>query len=162
MLRENWNNKLKISIIVLVILLFSGCRSQSSIQYADDNSDLLIVKKIEQQYQTWYKTPYHYGGNSLNGIDCSAFVHNFYRQKLNIFLPRVTTEQLKSGKPVSELKAGDLVFFKTGKGEKGMHVGIYYKDGNFLHVSTSQGVKFSNLNEKYWQQHYVQAKRFVN
>jgi len=162
MLLTNWNNKFKIFIMVVTIILFNGCGSQASLQYADDKSDFLMVKKIEQQYQTWYKAPYRYGGNSLKGIDCSAFVNNFYNHKLNILIPRVTTDQLKVGKSVPQLRAGDLVFFKTGRGETGMHVGIYYKDGNFLHVSTSKGVKFSNLNDKYWKTRYMQAKRVIS
>ncbi|WP_392551678.1 NlpC/P60 family protein [Orbus wheelerorum] len=146
----------------IIIMLFSGCSSQASLQYADDKSDFLIIQKIEQQYQVWNKTPYRYGGNSLKGIDCSGFVNNFYNQKLNMLIPRVTTDQLKVGESVSQLKAGDLVFFKTGRGTTGMHVGIYYKNGNFLHVSTSKGVKFSNLNEKYWKERYIEAKRIVS
>lgn len=148
------------------MLLFSftmiGCSSSAAFQYADNNSDKVMIKKIDQQYQVWKKTPYRYGGTTLKGIDCSAFTMNFYRQKNNITLPRVTSSQAKIGQSVTKLQAGDLVFFKTGHGETGLHVGIYYKNGRFLHISPSKGVQFANLNNQYWKKHYWLARRVIS
>ena len=39
------------------------------------------------------------------------------------------------------------------------HVGIYTGNNNFIHLSSS-GVKESSLNENYWENHYLGAKRF--
>lgn len=149
-------------ILGIVLLLLNSCRSQASFQNnVEHNADFFMISKIEQQYQQWSNTPYRYGGNSLKGIDCSGLVNDFYNHKLNISIPRVTIEQAKIGKTVSNLQAGDLIFFKTGRGQNGLHVGIYYKNGQFLHVSTSNGVKFSNINDDYWKTRYWQAKRIV-
>ena len=58
--------------------------------------------------------------------------------------------------PASELREGDLVFFTSRASRKKVaHVGIYLKDGKFIHASTSQGVIVSNLREKYYTQHWL-------
>ena len=38
-------------------------------------------------------------------------------------------------------------------------MGIYTGNNNFIHLSSS-GVKESSLNENYWENHYLGAKRF--
>lgn len=161
MLLISWNKIVTLLTMLSVLIVLSSCSTQASLPYADTKSDLLMVKNIEQQYQQWRNTPYIYGGNSFKGIDCSGLVKNFYNQKLHMSIPRVTIDQVKLGKSVSILQAGDLVFFKTGRGENGLHVGIYYKNGQFLHVSTSRGVELANLNNSYWKNHYWQSKRVV-
>jgi probable lipoprotein NlpC len=57
----------------------------------------------------------------------------------------------------NQLRAGDLVFFKTGRTDR--HVGVYLENGTFLHASTSQGVIISKLDENYWKSAYWKAKR---
>ncbi|MGB8668056.1 MAG: NlpC/P60 family protein, partial [Serratia inhibens] len=54
---------------------------------------------------------------------------------------------------------GDLVFFKTGAGENGLHVGIYDTNDQFIHASTSRGVIRSSLDNVYWKRAYWQARR---
>ncbi|WP_121144759.1 NlpC/P60 family protein [Orbus hercynius] len=158
----NWIRIFKLVNVLIALVMLSACSSEASLKYADKKSDFVMLKKIEQQYQVWNKTPYRYGGNTLNGVDCSAFVKRFYSDKFNMWIPRVTTDQAKIGVSVSQLQAGDLIFFKTGRGSAGLHVGIYYKNGQFLHASTSDGVRFSNVNDSYWKKHYWIAKRVVS
>ena len=51
---------------------------------------------------------------------------------------------------------GDLVFFSSRKSRRKVaHVGIYLKDGKFVHASTSQGVIVSSLNEPYYRTHWI-------
>ena len=57
----------------------------------------------------------------------------------------------------NQLRAGDLVFFKTGISVR--HVGVYLEDGRFLHASTKHGVIISRLSETYWKSAYWKAKR---
>ena len=40
-------------------------------------------------------------------------------------------------------------------------MGIYTGNNNFIHLSSS-GVKESSLNENYWENHYLGAKRFYD
>ena len=58
-----------------------------------------------------------------------------------------------------DIQTGDLVFFKTGRGPNGYHVGIYVKEDKFLHASTKGGVVYSSLNSDYWRKTYWQARR---
>ena len=76
-------------------------------------------------------------------------------------LPRSTRAQSDIGTRISkdELQPGDLVFFKTGRGENGLHVGIYDSDNAFIHASTSQGVIRSSLDNVYWRKAFWQARR---
>ena len=74
-------------------------------------------------------------------------------------MPRSTEYQSKTGQAIKQeqLRAGDLVFFKTGIFTR--HVGMYIDKGNFLHVSTSKGVMISNLEDPYWSDTYWKANR---
>ncbi|WP_442802075.1 MULTISPECIES: C40 family peptidase [unclassified Shewanella] len=122
-------------------------------------SKLALEKQLMAFHHEWQGVPYRYGGMSKQGVDCSAFVYLVYKDILGRQLPRMTEDQSNLGKEVTKgkLKAGDLVFFKTGWSTK--HVGIYLGDNRFLHASTSQGVMISRLDNSYWKQKYWQSRR---
>jgi cell wall-associated NlpC family hydrolase len=84
-----------------------------------------------------------------------------YRDQFNINLPRTTAQQLDFGSQVAanRLRIGDLVFFQTGRNTR--HVGILLREGRFMHASTSQGVMISHLNESYWNQRFIMARRVM-
>ncbi|HVI78330.1 MAG TPA: NlpC/P60 family protein, partial [Candidatus Acidoferrum sp.] len=102
-----------------------------------DLNDTSVVKDIlYAQYREWKGTRYQLRGLSKDGIDCSGFVHITFKSKLGVNLPRSSDLQAELGNSIGkdELRAGDLVFFKTGKTLK--HVGVYLEEGRFLHAST--------------------------
>ncbi|MCX8081454.1 MAG: C40 family peptidase [Bacteroidia bacterium] len=106
----------------------------------------------------WYGTPYSYASCSKAGVDCSCFTNMLYQRIYNINLPRSSKEIYEKCHKIkkNELKEGDLVFFNTnGKGVS--HVGIYLKDGKFVHASTKKGVIISRLDEDYYQKTYCGA-----
>ena len=78
---------------------------------------------------------------------------------LGIELPRTTKFQSQIGKGIkqSELRSGDLVFFKSDA--KARHVGIYIEDGKFLHTSKKTGVTISKLSNYYWKDKYWLSRR---
>lgn len=84
--------------------------------------------------------PYVSGGTSLtNGADCSGFTWAVH-QHFGISIPRVSTAQANSGKPVSlsAIQAGDIIYY-------GGHVGIYIGNGKIVHASTEKtGIKVSS------------------
>lgn len=103
----------------------------------------------------WLGVPHRMGGMTKKGVDCSGFVAIVYREVYGKQLARSSADMLKHNcKKVSRanLKEGDLVFFRTGKGKKNVpnHVGIYLKNGKFIHTSTSNGVVVSSLSEPYY------------
>lgn len=149
-----------ISTIIFSLFVLFGCSSSQG--QVSVKSDPLMLAKIDQHYKKWKKTPYRFGGTTLAGSDCSGLVMNFFKNRLAKTLPRSTAEQAKLGYKVTTPKAGDLVFFKTGRSRSGLHVGIYYADGKFLHASTSKGVIYSSLKEDYWKKHYWMTRRVMD
>ena len=118
-----------------------------------------VRRALLEEHASWAGTPYRLGGDDRYGVDCSALVQNIFRNSFRLSLPRTTTGQVNQGRPVkkAQLHAGDLVFFRPPGPYK--HVGIYVGDGYFLHASTSQGVKLSRLDNRYWQRYYWQSRR---
>lgn len=130
--------------------------------YKSDLSDpIMAISRLSEQQHEWKGTRYRLGGNSKSGIDCSGFMQVTFKELFGIDLPRTTTEQAKAGERISkdELRTGDLVFFKTGRGPNGKHVGVYVKNGQFLHASTKGGVIYSDLESPYWSKAFWQARR---
>jgi cell wall-associated NlpC family hydrolase len=121
-------------------------------------------EKILFEVVGFLETPYKYGGTSSNGIDCSSFTQNVFKNSLNVFIPRTAREQFKFGEDVSipeKLKFGDLVFFNTSKKYYPGHVGIYLGDDLFAHASRSLGVTVSSLKGSYYLKRYVGARRIL-
>lgn len=149
-------------VLVLASLILAGCSSHKNPPPNPRLSDsIMVVAQLNDQLNQWYRTPYRYGGLDRNGIDCSGFVYLTFRDRFGMQLPRSTEDQTELGEKVDrdELLPGDLVFFKTGSGGSGLHVGIYDKDDRFIHASTSQGVIRSSLENVYWKRAYWQARR---
>ena len=108
--------------------------------------------------------PYKLGGESVRGLDCSAFVKKIYGI-FDVPLPRSAREQHRVGYTINkdDLAVGDLVFFRTRRYAKhATHVGIYIGDGNFIHSSSGHGkigVKVDSLSSDYYSRAYLGAKR---
>lgn len=134
------------------------------------NQPLNIWKSSEEKYmlvkvaKSFMGAPYKYGGESVRGLDCSAFVKKIY-DIFDVQLPRSARDQFKTGLPISkdELAIGDLVFFKIKRYIKyPTHVGIFIGDGNFIHSSSTHnklGVKIDSLASDFYAKFYVGAVR---
>ncbi|TKX32991.1 C40 family peptidase [Campylobacter aviculae] len=154
----------QIFFIFLALFFITGCSfypnfafiGKSNYHYSNAESKL---KSIAYE---WRKTPYVLGGTTKRGADCSGFTQKALLE-LNTRIPRTTVTQLNSGIKVSKsnLKTGDLVFFRTGRGPNGMHVGIYTSKGNFIHLSSKGGVKEVSLSNSYWKSRYIGARRYI-
>jgi probable lipoprotein NlpC len=130
-----------------------------TVKRVDLNNTTKVKKILNQQYADWRHVKHRIGGMSKKGIDCSGLVYKTYRTKFGIEVPRSTEYQSQAGRSIkqSQLKAGDMVFFKTGF--KARHVGMYIDKGNFLHVSSSKGVMISNMEDPYWYSAYWKSQR---
>ncbi len=107
--------------------------------------------------------PYRFGGNSLLGIDCSAYVKKVYSM-VGIDLPRSAREQFSEGIPVDEdnLSIGDLVFFKTYASYPS-HVGIYLGNNLFIHASSKKKrVTIDSLDTPFYLKRFIGAKRLLD
>jgi lipoprotein Spr len=157
-------------IIVLLGLMFclSSCHTsaprldykalaQASVRLGMD-IELTDNHKLYVNAAEWIGTPYRAGGDSRHGTDCSGLVSQLYKKTYRMRLSRSTDRQLKESNKIARrnLREGDLVFFTSRSSRKKVaHVGIYLKDGKFIHASTSQGVIVSSLKEKYYTQHWL-------
>jgi len=156
----------KLSCLAMLLVL-AGCATQTptiSTSEPDKKKETSSpIINVEQQllgyFTDWEGTPYRLGGNSRNGIDCSAFVRNAYHNVFNVKVPRTTLGQATLGYSVekNELLPGDLVLFKTSRSVR--HVGVVVNGNKFMHVSEKRGVIISALDNIYWRKKYWKAVR---
>jgi cell wall-associated NlpC family hydrolase len=120
----------------------------------EEISNIPLLQKIDE----WWGTPYVLGGSSKRGVDCSYFTLDY-----NTNLKRTAAEQYTQSEKIdwSDLKEGDLIFFKTDGSRSISHVGIYMTNNKFAHASTSQGVTISDLSEPYWQKRLYSLGRVL-
>jgi len=108
-------------------------------------------------------TPYRWGGTTDNGFDCSGLIQYAYGE-YGIALPRVSHDQMRAGTAVSparqQLRVGDVLGFSESRDGRATHVGLYIGGGEFIH-SSSSGVRVSSLDNPYWRQSLVAARRIV-
>lgn len=151
-----------------------GCASSQKITNTKDDTRALSSKfgfqlspkkdnvALYRECASWLGVPYKSGGTTRKGADCSGFVQSVYKTVYNKKLSRESIDMLRVDcNRISKhrLREGDLVFFHTGKKRKPNHVGIYLKDGKFVHASSSKGVMVSNLNEDYFKSTWHTAGR---
>ncbi|MDH5426292.1 MAG: NlpC/P60 family protein [Gammaproteobacteria bacterium] len=151
-------------IITLCLISLYGCAAEVKGKLIQSPlSSQQLTQAFKQQHASWKGVRYKTGGLSRKGVDCSGFVYRSYKDGVGVSIPRTTELQSQQGQQISksELKVGDLIFFKTGSIFKSRHVGIYTGNNMFLHASTSKGVMKSSLNNPYWKETYWQARRVL-
>ena len=117
--------------------------------------------RLRVQIEAYMGVPYRWGGTTQRGMDCSGFVSTVYKNAVNLKLPRSSRKMYSVGTRISlkQLQFGDLVFFENVGATGISHVGIYVGDSQFAHASTNRGVIISNLEEKYYKQRFIGARR---
>lgn len=155
-------------ILAGILIGLSSCRTsaprlnykalaQASIRLGTD-IDLHDNHKLYIESSEWIGVPYRAGGDTKRGTDCSGLVSQLYKKVYHTRLSRSTDGQLKETRKISRsvLREGDLVFFTSQNSRKRVgHVGIYLKDGKFIHASSTRGVIVSSLKEKYYADHWL-------
>lgn len=155
------------------LLILTGCGTSTGIvgeriparpaETISTPADAAVEAQILSAADDWMGVPYRFGGTTRDGVDCSAFVRAVYASAYGVRLTRSTRTQVKEGVPVSReaLRAGDLVFFRTGHDLR--HVGIYLGRGRMLHASSSKDrVLVDDFNQDYFQRTYWTARRLID
>jgi cell wall-associated NlpC family hydrolase len=147
----------------------AGIENYSSLQFRFAILENATVEELNNPkllsfMDYWYGAPYHYGGISRDGIDCSAFAFLLMSSVYGVAsLPRTSKEQYDASRHIrrDELQEGDLVFFHTlGRRKAVTHVGVYLRNNKFIHASVS-GVMISDLADGYYEKHYIGAGRVL-
>jgi cell wall-associated NlpC family hydrolase len=116
------------------------------------------IDNLGSRYQT--------GGISKDGFDCSGLMYYTFK-KFDIILPRTSTDMAKIGRVMerSEVKKGDLIFFRTNGKNHINHVGMVVEVTDeeivFVHSSTSKGVIYSSTKENYYGKNFAQVNRVI-
>ena len=95
------------------------------------DTEVLIDSAFKMQH-----TPYRWGGKSIMGIDCSAFVQ-LCAKIAGYKLPRDASQQYNFGDTISNLseaQPGDIAFFEN-KDHRIIHVGILLSKNIIIHAS---------------------------
>ena len=143
---------------LLMLLLLAGCASKDvamtpapSLPSGISMERALILSHAQQAIGT----PYRFGGNSPDGLDCSGLVEMTYRAA-GICVPRTADSQFRALPQVDAPRPGDLLFF--GDGHKATHVGIYGGNRQMIHAPGSGCAVVSvPLDIDYWQQRFLGA-----
>ena len=125
-----------------------------------DDETVQMIMDEALKYQGW---KYVFGGSNPNtSFDCSGLTQWCFA-KAGINLPRVAQAQYDVTQhiPLSQAKAGDLVFFHStyNSGSYVSHVGIYVGDNKMFHAGDPIG--YADLNNAYWQQHLIGVGRIT-
>lgn len=134
-----------------------------NIPKSDEFTEKSLQERLTLFANKLMNIPYKFGGNSILGIDCSAYVKKVYGL-LGMDLPRTAREQFNEGETIDkeELSIGDLVFFRTYASFPS-HVGIYLGNNLFIHASSKgKKVKVDNLDAPYFLKRFIGAKRLLN
>lgn len=125
--------------------------------------DLSGMDSLLHVVAPWLGTPYLYGGNGPDSIDCSAFVREVYGALAGLQLPRRAAWQALQGYEVGSrwLEKGDLIFFSNPGEHEINHVGVYLGARRFVHATVSQGVRYSSLDEPYWRERHRKSIRMI-
>ncbi|MDY5177917.1 invasion-associated protein P60 [Enterococcus italicus] len=124
------------------------------VQFDDETVQAIMNEALK--YEGY---PYVFGGSSPStSFDCSGLTQWSYAVA-GIQLPRVAQAQYDATQhiPLSEAKAGDLVFFHStyDAGSYVTHVGIYVGNNQMYHAGDPIG--YTNLTDSYWQAHLIGA-----
>lgn len=148
---------------LLGCIFFASCRSTKHSVHQHGKNEGYKMQFVNECRQ-YLGVPYKLGGNTKAGMDCSGLVVQVFKNQ-NINLPRTSHEQAQKGKtiPFNEADIGDLIFFATsnnGINHVGIVTAIHPQQGlQFIHASTSKGVREDFLSNSYWNKAFVKVVR---
>jgi lipoprotein Spr len=125
----------------------------------DQLDNIILEDALLKAFDEWEGTRYSFGGDSANGIDCSALTRRIYRSVFSFELPRISTDQIKEGTIVNrnDLKPGDILYFRPEN--RVNHTAVYIGNSLFINASSSKGVILSSLDSTYWGKYFIYGVR---
>lgn len=134
----------------------------------DESALPAVIDEILAEARTHLGTRYRHGGKSPSGFDCSGFTGYVFNQFGYRLSASSKDQYVNAGIeiPTSEIRPGDLLFFK-GRNRKSVgHVAIAVEaepDGDitFIHAAVKGGIRFDRVSSRYYKQRFLGARRVV-
>lgn len=124
-----------------------GWIKHSNVEYFDNWAQQdLDLEKIEKTAKRMMGSSYLWGGTTTKVTDCSGLVKVSYFSN-GIILQRDASQQALTGLKIADwhdAQLGDLLFFGNSTTGRVTHVGLYLRDGKYIHCSGQ--VKINDLN----------------
>lgn len=146
---------------------YVNCQKDSDetqiMEYKHLSEALLLRHALLSLAQEQLGYPYVYGGARPGGFDCSGLTYYLYGEH-DMPLHRTASQQLQDGIIVAKegLQIGDLVFFRVPyETTAASHVGIYAGNNQIIHAG-SAGISYADLDNSYFYDNYLCARRIVN
>ena len=142
--------------------------------YENGNDDLnleynaLTINSLLDEAISHLGARYRSGSKGPYAFDCSGFTSYVFKQLGNSDIGCSSRDQYARNTPVSrsEMQRGDLVFFTSPRSGRNVgHVGIVVdvdpitRTFNFIHASSSEGVKISNSNDGFYAHRFIGVRR---
>lgn len=130
-----------------------------------------LADRIIEEARQHLGKPYRHAGNGPKVFDCTGFTRYVF-DKFGYKLGRTVPAQAKDGREVlgnlSDLQKGDILIFGSRPNTRRMgHAGIFIgmdstgTDFSFIHAAVKGGIQVSNLQETYYKQRFLGARRIL-
>jgi cell wall-associated NlpC family hydrolase len=141
-------------ILVYALVLYTSVLPANASDDTEADLTSQDINTVANEAQAWKGTRYRYGGKDKNGIDCSHFVYQVYRQVFDGYDYRMANEYLndETFAPTKSPLVGDVIVFPSVKGLSA-HVGIItdVNGTKFIGAQSSTGVKETSFaSGTYW------------
>src|SRR5580693_7449381 len=168
--------------LIFAVMILSSCHSKLAVMKGERGEVVAPQHTIAEKYaqilgvdpnqiqngrlyafiDQWMGTPYKFGGQDHDGIDCSGLSQLLEQEVYAINIPRTTSQQVLviKRKYEEELQEGDLVFFDYD-GRKFGHVGVYLQNGYYVHAG-SKGVAIAKLHDPYMYKYFSRCGSVCN
>lgn len=138
-------------------LKVNGIAGEETFEALGIESNESNIVEVAKKYEG---TPYQWGGETPEeGFDCSGYLNYIFDEAENKDLPRTVKDIYAEGTKVESPAVGDIVFFDI-EGNGPSHASLYIGSGEFIHASSTEGVKISEIGSSYWKDKYIGAKSY--
>ena len=154
------NRRVLLLIVVCLVVIYRCFNSNA------ESTEQESIQKVLKLADSFNGVTYKAGGTTKKGMDCSGLVTVCFKS-IDVSLPRSSQRMSSIGDEItlSKIKKGDLLFFNIDRLKgKINHVGLVTTvkpEILFIHSTTSKGVIYSSMQEKYWKNSFVVAKRVI-